>query len=91
MCLLVCAKRACFLAKANNTVYSSRSTSNVSFWHKSEINKNEEGHSSKQTVFRRDSETRAYMDVFTACLRGLCSFRCSLTGDKAQTIDSDLA
>ncbi len=44
--------------------------------------KSEEGHSSKQTVFRRDSETRAYMDVFTACLRGLCPFRCSLTSQR---------
>ncbi len=52
---------------------------NVRSWHEAEINKSEEGYSSKQTVFRRDSETRAYMDVFTACLRGLSPFRCSLT------------
>jgi hypothetical protein len=41
--------------------------------------KSEDGHSSKQTVFRRDSETRAPMDGFTACLRGLYPSRSDLT------------
>lgn len=32
-----------------------------------------------------------HMDGFAARLRGLCPFRCSLTCDKTQTTDSDLA
>ena len=47
--------------------------------HKPEINKSAFVHSFKQTVFRWDSDRRAYKDVFTACLRGLCLYRCNLS------------
>ncbi len=40
MCLLACTKRACFVLKANNTVYSPSSTGNIRFWHKVTIQLN---------------------------------------------------
>ena len=88
MCLLNCLKRACFMVSANNSVYESKDRAKVGFTNKTALRQSEDGQSAKQTVFRRDSERRAYMDVFTACLRGLCPFRSCLTRyTKALSLD----
>lgn len=54
-------------------------------WHKTELHKSEEGYSPKRTVIGSDAKGHASlppMDGFTACLRELYPFRCSLTSQR---------